>query len=96
MRRQAIDFIAPPAADQAERPIAVERKSDGRGHEPEIDADAPTIHTFTGMGRRCKAAPAAAVTAKNAMKRQAPNRRATGVPKASSHIELKPRCMQSA
>jgi hypothetical protein len=40
---------------------------------------------------RCAAAPAAAVTAKNARKRQVPKRRATGEQKASSHMALKNR-----
>ena len=59
-------------------------------------AEAPTIGTiWPKWVTRCASAPVAAVAAQNARKRTAPNRRASGVPKATSQIELKPRCIQS-
>ena len=49
-----------------------------------------------GYTIKCASAPAATVIMKKAKKRTAPNRRATGVPNASSHSALKPRCVRSA
>ena len=64
---------------------------------PEIAAEAPITGTCSpACVARCNAAPAAAVTAKNARNRTAPNRRATALPNGSSHTALTPRCVQSA
>ena len=64
---------------------------------PEIAADAPIIGNCSpAWVTRCIAAPAAAVTAKNAMNRSAPNRRATALPNGSNHTALTPRWVQSA
>ena len=64
---------------------------------PEIAAEAPTIGKSSPKWvTRCTAAPAAAVAAMNAKKRNDPNLCATGEPKAKNHTALKIRWLRSA
>ena len=56
---------------------------------PEMAAEAPIIGNCSpACVAKCSAAPAAAVTAKNARKRTVPKRRAIALPKGKSQIEL--------
>ena len=87
--------FADPARAGRRVPCGAKTKRAAAAIQPEIAAEAPTIGaTLKGSVTTWAAAPATAQAAPRRRKRQAPQRRATGVPKAASQTAFRSTCPQ--